>query len=202
MANVNTRKEIDPLVSALNLIMQRQAAQLGSRFGRNRYFFDDQKESLGPRLLAHMGFYSSVRPVHRQLMVNVNACTAAFHEPGKLSEALRAFDVRSFGAIPQNFMANVKVSMRYRGYKVVKRIHRISDSSAKKLKFHCEEYGTEITIEDFFRKSTFHVCLKLVVYPDPGLKSTTSNFGKRIPCLSSTLEVIKDLFMSQQNSVP
>ncbi|KAH9987922.1 Piwi-domain-containing protein [Russula compacta] len=152
MANVDTRKEIDPLVSALNLILQRQAAQLGSRFGRNRYFFDDQKELLGPRLLAHMGFYSSVRPVHHQLMVNVNACTAAFYEPGKLSEALRAFDIRSFGAIPQNFMASAKVSTRYRGHKVVKMIRRISDSSARKQKFPCEEYGGEITVEDFFRR--------------------------------------------------
>jgi len=62
--------ELNPLVTALNLIMRRQAAQLGPEFplGKGR-FFDGHKELLGPRLLALMGFYSSVRPIHRQLMV-------------------------------------------------------------------------------------------------------------------------------------
>jgi eukaryotic translation initiation factor 2C len=153
VANIDKAKEIDPLISALNLIMQRQAAQLGFRFGKNRYFFDDdRKELLGPRLLALMGFYSSVRVVYKQLMVNVNACMAPFHEAGKLSDALHAFDLRSRGA-SSTLMEKAKVSTRYRGYKCVKPIVRVLGTSARMTSFHCEEYGGTITVEEFFQRS-------------------------------------------------
>ncbi|KAH9017046.1 Piwi-domain-containing protein [Lactarius hengduanensis] len=160
VTNIDKAKEIDPLISALNLIMQRQAAQHGVRFGKNRYFFDDdEKRQLGPQLLAHMGFYSSVRPVYKQLMVNVNVCMAAFYEPGKLSDALHAFRSRSRGAIPQDFLAKVKVSTNYRGYKCVRAIFRISDVSAKKHKFSSKEYGRKVTVEEYFSK-TYGIKLK------------------------------------------
>lgn len=153
VANIDKAKEIDPLISALNLIMQRQAAQHGFRFGKNRYFFDDGvKRRLGPQIIAHMGFYSSVRPVYKQLMVNVNTCMAAFHEPGKVSDALHAFNSRSCGAIPQDFLARIKVSTKYRGYKCVRTIFRILDVSAKKQKFFCKEYGRKVTVEEYFSK--------------------------------------------------
>ncbi|KAI9453205.1 Piwi-domain-containing protein [Lactarius psammicola] len=153
VTNIDKAKEIDPLISALNLIMQRQAAQHGVRFGKNRYFFDDgEKRQLGPQLLALMGFYSSVRPIYKQLMVNVNVCMAAFYEPGKLSDALRAFHSHSRGAIPQDLLAKVKISTSYRGYKCVRAIFRILDVSAKKQKFFCKEYGRKVSVEEYFSK--------------------------------------------------
>ncbi|KAH9038041.1 Piwi-domain-containing protein [Lactarius deliciosus] len=160
VTNIDKAKDIDPLISALNLIMQRQAAQHGVRFGKNRYFFDDgEKRQLGPQLLALMGFYSSVRPVYKQLMVNVNVCMAAFYEPGKLSDALHAFRSRSRGAIPQDFLAKVKVSTNYRGYKCVRAISRILDVSAKKQKFSLQENGRKVTVEEYFSK-TYGIKLK------------------------------------------
>ena len=135
--------------------MQRQAAQHGIRFGKNRYFFEDgEKRQLGPQLLALMGFYSSVRPVYKQLMVNVNVCMAAFLQPGKLSDALRAFDSRSRGAIPQDLLAKVRISTTYRGYKCVRTIFRISDKSARRQAFFSKENGRNVTVEEFFLKST------------------------------------------------
>jgi eukaryotic translation initiation factor 2C len=133
--------------------MQRQAAQYGIRFGKNRYFLeDDEKRPLGQQLQALMGFYSSVRPVYRKLMVNVNVCMAAFYEPVKLSTALHTFDSRSRGAIPQDLLAKVKISTTYRGYKLIRMIFRISDVSARKHKFIWEEYGENVTVEKFFLK--------------------------------------------------
>jgi len=154
VADIDNAKEIDPLISALNLIMQRQAAQRGVRFGKNRYFFyDDQERTLGPRLQALMGFYSSVRPVYKQLMVNVNVCMAPFHEPGKLSDAMHAFLSRSHEAALQNFMTKVKISTNYRGYKCVRAITSVSSFSARRQKFYCKELGRSVTVEDFFLKS-------------------------------------------------
>ena len=103
-----------------------------------------------------MGFYSSVRPVYKQLMVNVNVCMAAFHEPGKLSDALHAFSSRSRGAIPQDLLGKVKISTKYRGYKCVRTIYRISDASAKKQKFLCKELGGIVSVEEYFSKSTLY----------------------------------------------
>lgn len=61
-----------PLLSALNLVMQQHASGAGIRYGKNRYFFPN----LGTRQLnrgieAVQGFYSSVRPGFKQLLVNV-----------------------------------------------------------------------------------------------------------------------------------
>jgi hypothetical protein len=160
VANIDKAKDIDPLISALNLIMQRQAAQHGIRFGKNRYFFEDnEKRQLGPQLLALMGFYSSVRPVYKQLMVNVNVCMAAFLEPGKVSDALRAFDSRSRGAIPHDLLAKVKISTTYRGYKCIRTIFRISDKSANKHTFFSKEHGRKVTVEEYF-STTYGIKLK------------------------------------------
>lgn len=154
VANINKVEDVDPIIAALNLVMQRQAAQQGWRFGRNRYFFNDkQKTQIGLHVWALMGFYSSVRPGNRLPLVNVNICMSAFYEPGKLSEALRAFGVASFDAIPREFMRKVKVSTRYLGYKRVMTIQRVVGMSASRQSFSCQEFGGTISIKDYFLKS-------------------------------------------------
>ena len=76
-----------PLISALNLVVQHHANKAGhrigklvekdgengkERMGRSRYFFpDSQRRSLGPGIEAVQGFYASVRPSFKQLLVNV-----------------------------------------------------------------------------------------------------------------------------------
>jgi len=62
-----------PLVSALNLVLQQHAGRVGVRSGKNRYFFPTglPKQDLSPGLDAVQGFYSSVRPAFKQLLVNV-----------------------------------------------------------------------------------------------------------------------------------
>lgn len=65
-----------PIISALNLLLSAHPARPGGGIlvGRNRYFFKSAMEpfSLGGSLEAWRGFYSSVRPAHYQLMINVN----------------------------------------------------------------------------------------------------------------------------------
>ncbi|KAH9962445.1 hypothetical protein BC827DRAFT_1267052 [Russula dissimulans] len=63
---------------------------------------------------------------------------------GKLSDALRAFNARSLGAIPLDFMTRVEVSTRYGGYRHLKAIRRVLDSPAGK------QTVVEITVEEFF----------------------------------------------------
>ncbi|THH13717.1 hypothetical protein EW146_g6540, partial [Bondarzewia mesenterica] len=146
--------DIDPLVSALNLVLQRQAAQTGYRFGKNRYFWNDESTgSLGPRLLAYMGFYSSVRLVHKEIMVNVNVCMTAFHEPGNLVDAWQGFTAGSMGASAQEFLAKAKISTRHLGFKRVQTVKKITgNGTARSQRFNCEKYGGMITVEEYFKR--------------------------------------------------
>ena len=154
MANINKVEDVDPVIAAVNLVMQRQASQLGWRFGRNRYFFNDKQKSLiGTRIWALMGFYSSVRLGNKLTLVNVNNCMSAFCEPGKLSDALRAFSVTSIDAIPREFMRKVKVSTRYLGYKRIMTIQRVVGISANRQMFPCEEFGGMTSIREYYFKS-------------------------------------------------
>jgi eukaryotic translation initiation factor 2C len=154
VANIDKIDDVDPLINALNLVVQRQAAQQGFRFGKNRYFFNDaQKKQIGPHLWALMGFYSSIRPGNKLLLVNINVCMSAFHEPGKLSTAVRAFAAASHDAIPREFMRKVKVSTRYLGYKRVLTIQRVVSVSASRQTFQCPEFGGSISVKDYYFKS-------------------------------------------------
>lgn len=60
----------------MNLILAVHANRIGGgvMVGRNKFFFADSNPpaQLGGGLEAWKGFYSSVRPAHHQLMVNVN----------------------------------------------------------------------------------------------------------------------------------
>jgi eukaryotic translation initiation factor 2C len=67
-----------PIISALNVILAsfpNRNGGPGVMVGRNRWFFktqDSMPTPLGGGIEAWRGFYSSVRPSHNQLMVNVN----------------------------------------------------------------------------------------------------------------------------------
>lgn len=66
-----------PIISALNLVLSAHPNRSGGpgiMVGRNRFFFPNAERpfDLGGGLEAFKGFYSSVRPAHNQLMVNVN----------------------------------------------------------------------------------------------------------------------------------
>ncbi|KAJ7151373.1 argonaute-like protein [Mycena crocata] len=148
--------DILPLISSLNIILaahpNRPAG--GVMVGRNRFFFPSATErptSLGGGLEAWRGFYSSVRPSHRQLMVNVNVCTTAFYTPGNLARAIEDFRQSSFGARVNVFVKGVRIKTTHLGYKkTVKSVFRLS---ARAHKFDCAEFGGQISVEDyFFRK--------------------------------------------------
>ena len=76
-----------PLVSALNLVLSDHANHSGVRIGRQddgnygsgKYFFPfthQQPPLLGPGVIAVQGYFASVRPVYKELMVNVCVLTS------------------------------------------------------------------------------------------------------------------------------
>ena len=151
-------RELDvlPVVSAMNLIMQQFASKRGVRVSKTKYFFPTPGEghrlSLGVE--AHRGFFMSVRPTFKQLMVNVNVCMTAFYTPGNLAEAMKAFLGETRGGMPQTFADRLKVSTKHMGYTRKYTISRIMTSkTARSEKFDCAELGGRVSVEDFFKRS-------------------------------------------------
>lgn len=64
--------DIIPIISALNLVLQQHASRNGIRVGNSRYFFPTEGiDRLGPQIDGWKGFFLSVRPTFKQLMLNV-----------------------------------------------------------------------------------------------------------------------------------
>ena len=124
--------------------------------GRNKFFHSDSTErpqTIGGGLEAWRGFYSSVRPAHKSLMVNVNVCTTAFYTPGNLAERIMQFTSASFGARPNAFAKGLRVRTTHLGHK--KGIKKVVDVTAKQHTFVAEGMGT-VTVEVYFKRSSCH----------------------------------------------
>lgn len=150
--------DIMPVVSALNLILAahpNRSTGGGVMVGRNKFFHPSPAHpptSLGGGLEAWRGFYSSVRPAYKQLMVNVNVCTTAFYVEGNLADGMMAFMNASFGARPNAFVKGVRVKTTHLGY--TKTVKGAAKVNARQHKFSAEEYG-EVTVEQYFQRSTY-----------------------------------------------
>jgi len=146
-----------PVISALNLILAAHPLRSGVKVGQDRYFFRSAAapQALGGGLEAWKGFYSSVRPAHRQLMVNVNVCTTAFYTPGNLAEQMMTFSKFAFGARMDAFCRSVRVKTTHLGHR--KTVKCLARYNAMQYKFECSEFGgRKITVQEFFLKSTYH----------------------------------------------
>ncbi|KAF8128683.1 Piwi domain-containing protein [Boletus edulis] len=143
--------DILPVIAALNLVLASVPGRTGVMVGRNRYFFRSAAvpQSLGGGLEAWKGFYSSIRPAHKQLMVNVNVCTTAFYTPGNLAVAMMTFERSSFGARMEVFCKSVRVKTTHLGYR--KSVKRLVRHTAKTYKFDTPEYG-RVSVEEYFKR--------------------------------------------------
>ncbi|TDL21938.1 Piwi-domain-containing protein [Rickenella mellea] len=145
--------DVQPIISAFNLITSQHAAKQGVICGKNRYFFPDQTFPLSLGVEAWKGYYSSVRPAYKQLMVNVNVCMSAFYVPtSKLSDAIMEFQRRSQGAVPAFFVGKVKVSTSHLGYRMKKPIKAIENTPATQKFFDCAELGGRVSVAQYFER--------------------------------------------------
>lgn len=146
--------DMQPLVSALNLVLQQHASRNGIRVGQNRYFFraSATSQSLSLGVEAWRGFFMSVRPMYKQLMVNINVCMTAFYKPGNLAEAMLAF-MQDTGGMPRAFAEKLKVSTTHLGHIRKKGIYRLTDQTARQARFDCQELGGMVTVEQYFQRS-------------------------------------------------
>ncbi|KAG2007096.1 argonaute-like protein [Coprinopsis cinerea AmutBmut pab1-1] len=172
--------DILPVISALNVILASHPNRTGGpgvMVGRNRWFFRSAETptGLGMGLEAWRGFFSSVRPTHNQLMVNVNVCTTAFYIPGNLADALSAFDRGSFGAQANAFVKGVRIRTLHLGYK--KTVKAMARDTAKTHRFFVDEFKKELTVEEYF----FRKYGKKLRFPDMPLVDVGSQKTNYLP---------------------
>ncbi|OCH91554.1 Piwi-domain-containing protein [Obba rivulosa] len=143
---------LGPLISALNLVLEQHASRVGVRVSKNKYFFPtSQRIPLGLGTEAWRGFFVSIRPTVKQLMVNVNVCMTAFYTAGNLAERMQEF-LRSAGGMPPSFASRLKVVTRHLGYARKRSIFRIMNTTPRATRFDCEEFGGSITVEEYFKR--------------------------------------------------
>ncbi|KAH9916915.1 ribonuclease H-like domain-containing protein [Fomitopsis serialis] len=147
--------DVLPVIAALNLILAAHPNRVGGggvMVGKNKFFHPSPAHpptSLGGGLEAWRGFYSSVRPAYKQLMVNVNVCTTAFYTPGNLADKMQEFFNASFGARYAAFVKGVRVKTTHLGY--TKTVKTAAKVNARQHKFNADDYG-EVSVEQYFQR--------------------------------------------------
>ncbi|KAL5479122.1 hypothetical protein ACEPAI_2410 [Sanghuangporus weigelae] len=147
-----------PIISAFNLITKSHASHNGVLCKKNRYFFppkmlNETPFDLGGGLEAWKGFFFSVRPVYKNLMINVNVCMSAFCVPyARLSDVILEFQARSRGAIPRELEGRVRVTTTHLGYRKKNPIKALGPQSARKTMFQCDEPDGKISVEQYFQR--------------------------------------------------
>jgi eukaryotic translation initiation factor 2C len=141
-------------VSAINLLIRKPTNNPSSfRVGRNKYFALDQPGfHLDLGLEARRGYFMSVRPMPKQLMVNINVCTTAFYMPGNLAQAMIAFRDQ-VGGMPSHFAKRLKVVTTHLGRPMKRLILCIMGTTPRQVSFFCEVLGGTVTVEQYFNQS-------------------------------------------------
>ncbi|KAG5652514.1 hypothetical protein H0H81_004786 [Sphagnurus paluster] len=148
--------DILPVISALNLVLAAHPNRSGGpgvMIGKNKFFFptDGPPTLLGGGLEAWKGFYSSLRPAHNQLMVNVNVCTTAFYSAGNLAHTMIEFERFKPHGQMNDFLAGLKIQATHIGYK--KTVKCVTNVNARQHRFPVNEFGfSMLTVEAYFKR--------------------------------------------------
>lgn len=142
--------DIAPLLAALNIVLAQHPSREGVMVGRNRFFFPQETFPLGAGLEAWKGFYSSVRPAYKQLMVNVNVATTAFYQEGNLANSMIEFRNATFGGRVDGFLRGIRIVTTHLRHR--KTVRKTSRMNAKQATFRWEEMNRTVTTEEYFKQ--------------------------------------------------
>ncbi|KAK6526283.1 hypothetical protein TWF694_004884 [Orbilia ellipsospora] len=132
--------------------------------GKNKFFQLPSRggisADLGGGLEAVQGFYKSVRPSFGRVMCNINVVASPFHQEISLIEAIGLFLGRRIQDEPLRdiekcrlacFLRRVKVTLSYLNDRP-KVIVGVSNQNANESTFYCDQYDTDMSVRDYFRK--------------------------------------------------
>jgi eukaryotic translation initiation factor 2C len=158
--------ELLTFISTLNIIFAAHPnctqSGAGVAVGQNGYFFPTVAQSapLGDGLEAWRGFYSSVRPSFKQLMANVNVCTAAFYFKENLADIMLACANTSSGARMIDFVEGIRVKTDYSNN--LNTVKGFAEVTARQYTFYCTELGGKVTFEEYIKRSVSFIILTLM----------------------------------------
>ncbi|KAJ3539650.1 hypothetical protein NM688_g6333 [Phlebia brevispora] len=146
---------IDPVLSALNLVLRTQALRRGAvPVGQNKYFFlTTERARLSAGLEARRGYFMSVRPTFDTLMVNVNTSFAAFYDrsmSGPLDEVLTRHHPNDL----RQLLPGLKVFTTHLGYKRAYKVFALGTQTAAQAQFKWNKTGRNISVKDFFKQGS------------------------------------------------
>ena len=152
--------DIQPYVSALQLVTQQHARKTGVRIGRDaqtRFFFRSLTAhapiDLRGGLEALRGFFMSIRPTYEQVMTNINPGMAPFYVAGSLADAMFASMRENRGLVHPDFGKKLKVKTTYQGYEKTWTIQKVLMTTALTTSFYNKEKGGNITVAEYFAHS-------------------------------------------------
>ncbi|KAI0743139.1 Piwi domain-containing protein [Daedaleopsis nitida] len=153
-----------PVLQAMNIILSAypsHVADVGVKVGRKYYPGPSPTfppVPLGGGLQAQHGFYVSVRTAWRQLMVNVNVCTAAFYTPGNLAERMMEFMTTSPNSRLVSFVRGIRVKIPRLSDRT-KMAWTVAHSNARQQRVRSADGSDEATVEQFYQ-SKHNILLK------------------------------------------
>ena len=159
------------LVQALNIIMKYGPSKDSSLVvgGDNSKFFPLLGESSELRacVIALKGYYTSVRTSTARLLINLNVCTSAFYQEGRVDAAMRKLGVDADTAMKEEgenaeiFLKKLRVYTRYMGSMRFKTIYGFRPGKDGKIfltadtaRFTPQDEmfgGREVSVREYFR---------------------------------------------------
>jgi len=167
----NDNREPLLVIKALNAIIshavcQRNATDL-HQVGVNRFFLKAGWKDIGTGLLAHRGYFTSIRPGTDRVLLNVNTATSAFFEPILVSDFIKTMREKPYHKNDKDIekmLRGVTVRITY-DRPVTDGINRNAEENRRKViaglglsvsqqKFYTDESDARGTfVWDFYRSS-------------------------------------------------
>ena len=162
--------------------------------GQNKYYFPSSERAfLLAGLEARRGYFMSVRPTFRTLMVNINTVHGAFYTDdisGNLAQVMQSIR-RQVGFLPNEFFAKMKVFTRYRGYVKKHTIMRLARDPPGKLKFYDNQKKKQVTVKEYFTERTLILDALACERSDRLLQSTSETKGRLDSCAARTMPICR-----------
>ena len=155
------------VLQALNIVIVRKPSSnsgiaVGGGARRNKFFPHDAViGDLGAGLLAIRGYYTSVRTSTLRLLLNVNAVTGAFYQPGCALDLIKTYengggDLQKLGQFVKRLRVKLKHLQAGVGKNRIRTVQGVATPTSRNAtNTRFEWNGKIVTVQEYFKQSIF-----------------------------------------------